>query len=81
MLEQKLNIDKYMVLESLINGVVQSEDISEEHKKVVLNGLKILYLETFDENTINEWERLCYDNDFQVTPIEDSIKIKKYELK
>lgn len=72
MLEQ--NIDKYIVLEALINGVIQSEEVSEEHKKIILNGLKILYLEKFDETTIDHWLSECYDADFQTNSINDCIK-------
>ena len=55
------NIYKYVVLEALINGVIQSEEVSEEHKK---SGPKILYLEKFDETTIDEWLRQCYNENF-----------------
>lgn len=75
MVHQKEVINKEIVLNSLINGITQLDEISTEQKKVILNGLKLLVTEDLTDEDIYKWESNCYDAYFLTSLIGDSIKV------
>lgn len=79
-MEQNKSIEKNIILDSLINGVSQSVNITESEKKVICEGIKLLYSNNISQEEYDAWQFKCYDNEFYTELISDSISQTQKKL-
>ncbi len=70
--------NKDLIINSLINGINELEQITDEQKEAIKFGLNLLNLHRdVTDDEFFEFQTICHDSYFETTPVEDCIKLVK----